>query len=90
MLHKRLIAAIKRAGCIIKAIPLFLRCGCWVPHVYAETGTRKGVRIAATESSFRIADDLRHSPDEELCEDCTVVEMRCIHCGKETKGWYRR
>lgn len=86
---KKFIGLIKQCGCLLRAVPLFLRCGCFVPHVYEEKETRHGVRIAATQHGFRIAEDLRHRPDEVMHENCAVETLACIHCGKSIMEWRR-
>ena len=40
----------KRILCLVKAIPLFLKCGAWCPHVYKEV-SREEVIIISTKAN---------------------------------------
>lgn len=73
--------------CWVKAGPLFLRSGKWVPHMQAEYMCKKEI-IIATEKGFRIADSYEHKPGEIVYKDACYMKSRCIYCGAEDEKWY--
>lgn len=80
---------LKEFGCNIKAIPFYMRTGVWIPHLYEEIETHKGI-IIADETSFRESESLQHTENEKVYTDATITTMRCVYCGKELKDWYNR
>ena len=79
----------KELKCNMKAIPFLIKTGVWIPHVYEEIETHKGI-IIATDDSFRESTSLCHAENEKVYDDATISTMRCIYCGKEMKDWYYR
>ena len=77
----------KKIICWIKAIPLWLRCNAWVPHLYIEDG-RKASIVAAGDAYFRETTSLEHLPGEQIYQKATIVTDRCKVCGKKIKTWY--
>ena len=76
----------KRLLCYIKAIPLWLRTGYFVPHLY-ETTTEDAI-IIATENSFRVADNYNHSKEETVYPKAVLERYKCVFCGHEELAWY--
>ena len=76
----------KKLICWIKAIPLWLRTGEFVPHIY-ECCYEKAI-IIATDNSFRVADNYQHTANETVYKDACLVRYKCIHCGHEDLAWY--
>jgi len=76
----------KRLRCYIKAIPLWLRTGLFVPHLYEAT-TEDAIVIASVDS-FRISDNYNHANDEVVFKDAVVERCKCVFCGHETLSWY--
>ena len=77
----------KRVLCWLKAIPLWLRCGAWVPHIYGESEYEKAI-IIATETGFRVSDSLMHESGETVHKDACLIRCRCVNCGREDVSWY--
>lgn len=73
--------------CWLKAIPLWLRTGEFVPHLYEST-YEPGI-VIATENGFRISDNYTHTPAEVVYKDACIERYKCIYCGHEEIGWYR-
>jgi hypothetical protein len=76
----------KRLICYIKAIPLWLRTGLFVPHLYE--ATTEDAIIIATDNSFRVADNYNHSEDEVIYPNAIVERCKCVFCGHKTMAWY--
>ena len=76
----------KRLICWFKAIPLWLRSGYFVPHLY-ESAFEDAI-IIATEKGFRVSDNYKHTADETVYPNAVLERCRCIYCGHETQGWY--
>lgn len=75
--------------CNLKAIPLWIKYGVWVPHLYEEVEETRGI-VISTKDSFRISDNYVHDPDETVHMDATITKLRCCDCGKEIIIWYDR
>ncbi len=76
----------KRLLCYIKAIPLWLRSGYFVPHLYESTF--EDAIIIATENGFRVADNYEHSKEETVYKNAVLEKCKCIYCGHKTLAWY--
>ncbi len=76
----------KRLICWFKAIPLWLRSGYFVPHLYESTF--EDAIIIATENSFRVADNYEHSKEETVYKNAVLVRCKCMDCGHEIQCWY--
>lgn len=77
----------KRILCWVKAIPLFLKCGAWCPHIYKEVSREEAI-IIATKNSFRVAKNFIHRDSETVHPKATLIRSKCECCGKEDFGWY--
>lgn len=62
-----------------------IRYGIWTPHCY-ETTSEPAI-IIATESSFRVSDNLTHASNETVYPNAELITGRCIYCGKRELGW---
>jgi len=76
----------KRLICWIKAIPLWLRTGLFVPHLYE--ATTEDAIIIATDNSFRVSDNYNHSDDEVVYPHAVLERCECVFCGHKTSSWY--
>lgn len=76
----------KRLICWFKAIPLWLRSGYFVPHLYESTF--EDAIIIATDHSFRVADNYNHSGDEVVYPHAVLERCKCVFCGHKTLSWY--
>lgn len=80
---------IKKTLCYIKAIPLYIKCGVWSPHIYKEE-TREQAIIISTENSFRVSKSFIHNDEEIVHPNATLIKNKCIYCGKENFSWFDR
>ena len=76
----------KKLLCWIKAIPLWLRTGLFVPHLYEAT-TEDAIVIASVDG-FRVSDNYEHANDEVVFKNAVVERCKCVFCGHETITWY--
>lgn len=76
----------KKLLCWLKAIPLWLRTGLFVPHLYE--ATTEDAIIIAKPNSFRVADNYNHSEDEVVYKNAVLERCKCVFCGHETLSWY--
>ncbi len=76
----------KRLRCWIKAIPLWLRTGLFVPHLYESTF--EDAIIIASDNGFRVADNYNHSSDEVVYRNAVLERCQCVFCGHKTMAWY--
>ena len=72
--------------CWIKAIPLWIRTGYFVPHLYE--ATYENAIIIAKPNGFRVADNYEHSKDETVYPKAVLERCKCVFCGNETLSWY--
>lgn len=72
--------------CWVRAIPLWLRCGEFVPHVYTQEYEK--ANIIATDHSFRVSEGLQHTADETVYQNACLIRSRCKYCGHEDLSWY--
>ena len=77
----------KRIICWIKAIPLFLKCGAWCPHIYEEKTFIPSI-IISHQYGFRVSDDYRHGSYETVHPKATLIVCKCLCCGKEELSWF--
>lgn len=78
----------KSIKCIIKAIPLFIKSGEFVPHLYEEK-ERYTANIFYTDHGFRIAGSLNHAPDEHFVRNAILIGCECKRCGRKMMEWQR-
>lgn len=76
----------KRLRCYIKAIPLWLRTGLFVPHLYE--ATYEDAIVMTTPDNFRISDNYEHDDVEVVYKNAVVERCKCVFCGHETLSWY--
>ena len=76
----------KRFKCWIKALPLWIRTGLFVPHLYE--GTTEDAIIIAKPNSFRVADNYNHTVDETVYPNAVLERCKCVFCGHEILAWY--
>lgn len=76
----------KKLRCWLSAIPLWIRTGYFVPHLYECTHER--AIIIATENGFRVADNYEHTPDETVYPNAVLERGKCVFCGHEELSWY--
>lgn len=72
--------------CWLKAIPLWLCTGLFVPHLYE--ATYEDAIIIAKTDSFRIANNYEHSEKETVYPKAVLQRCKCVFCGHETLSWY--
>lgn len=72
--------------CWIKAIPLWLRTGDFVPHLYEST--YEEAIIIATDKGFRVSDNYNHKPNETVYPHAILERCKCVYCGAEDNSWY--
>ena len=77
---------IRKLICWVKAIPLWFRCGEWVPHIY--TCDYEKVNIATGERHFRVTRGYEHAAGEKVYPDACLITYTCNHCGHKTYAWY--
>lgn len=82
------IKCLMRTICYIRAIKDLIRYGIWILHCY-ETIEEPAI-IVATESSFRVSDNLIHTPNEIVYPNAELITGRCIYCGKKELSWRNR
>lgn len=78
---------IKKLICYIRAVPLFLKCGAWSPHLFEEVERHECI-VVSGENYFRESKDLRHLPGERVCRNATVITSKCIRCGVTEEAWF--
>lgn len=72
--------------CWLKAIPLWIKTGYFVPHLYDVT-TEPAI-IISTERGFRIADSYEHEDGEIVHPYAVLEKCKCVFCGHEELSWY--
>lgn len=77
---------IRKIICYAKAVPMFIRCGIWCPHIYEEVERHRGIVIA--NKYFRESNSFKHLNSEKVYQNATIVTYKCIHCGAVDKGWF--
>ena len=77
---------IRKLICWMKAIPLWLRCGEWVPHIY--TCEYEKTIIVAGEGYFRSQKGYEHIPGERVYQDACLITYTCKCCGHRAYAWY--
>ena len=76
----------RKLVCWSKAIPLWLKTGIFASHCYESTA--EDAIIIATEKSFRVANDYKHTPDETVYPHAVLERCKCMFCGHEELAWY--
>lgn len=76
----------RRLLCWIKAIPLWLKCGEFVPHLYEAT-TQEAI-IISTDTGFRVAENYEHIEGETVHPYAILEKCKCVFCGHEEFSWY--
>lgn len=79
----------RKIGCYIKAIPLYIRTGVWSPHMYEEVSRDQKI-VISTDHGFRISDNLTHAKHETVHPKAMVIKNKCRCCGHEDISWYDR
>lgn len=76
----------KKIICWLKAIPLWVRTGLFVPHLYE--ATYEDAIIIAKPDGFRVADNYEHSEEETVYPKAVLERCKCVFCGHEELAWY--
>lgn len=76
----------KRLKCWLKAIPLWIKTGYFVPHLYE--ATTESVIIIATGNGFRVSDNYEHTEGETVYAHAVLERCKCVFCGHEELSWY--
>ena len=79
---------IKSILCYIKAIPFWLKCGEWCPHVFKEESREKDVIIISSNNGFRVAKNYSHRPNEIIHPRATLITCKCKYCGVKEYAWF--
>lgn len=77
----------KKLVCWIKAVPLWIKSGYFVPHEFEVVSQERTIVIAGKDY-FKVSDNYEHQAGEEVVRNALLEKSRCIHCGKEEVCWY--
>lgn len=73
--------------CWIKAIPLWIKTGHFVPHIF-EVVSKEPAIIIAGKDYFRVSETYEHEVGEEVIRNALLEKSKCTCCGKEEVCWY--
>ena len=72
---------LSRSYCNLKAIPYWIKTGCYEPHVFVELPIGRRDIYISTNGKFRIARGSMN-PNEHLVKNVLILKRICKDCGK--------